>query len=53
MCGDTYIARKNDRYVCLRVYDAWVFKRVYDVMFVCVGKHRSLENDRYVCLLLV
>ena len=28
-------------------------KRVYDVMFVCVGKHRSLENDRYVCLLLV
>ena len=28
-------------------------KRAYDVMYVCVGKHTSLENDRYVCLLLV
>ena len=22
-------------------------RRVYDVMYVCVGKHTSLENDRY------
>ena len=28
-------------------------RRVYDVMYVCVGKHTSLENDRYVCLFLV
>ena len=27
-------------------------RRVYDVMYVCVGKQTSLENDRYVCLLL-
>ena len=25
-------------------------RRVYDVMYVCVGTHTSPENDRYVCL---
>ena len=38
-------------YVCVCMTQG--IRHVYDVMYVCVGKHTSLENDRYVCLLWV
>ena len=46
------------KYVCMngcKSHALWRMgiRRVYDVMYVCVGKQTSLENGRYVCLLLV